>query len=112
MNLSQLFPLFACLFLVACGGGTSFNDQIVNDLKVTLPASQCEWLPQGATVTKVEVGEIVDIGLDGMTDVSYELDYEVAGETQHHTGAMLYLKRGNRYTLASLGGDCKFEMKQ
>lgn len=111
MKFSSLLPAAALLLLTACGG-TSFNDQIVNDLKVTLPASECEWLPKGAVITKVDVGEIVDIGLDGMTDVSFELDYEVNGETTHHTGAMLYIKSGSRYVLASLGGDCKYEMKQ
>jgi len=45
-----------------------------------------------------------------MTDVTYELDYESNGVKKHHKSALLYIKRGSSYKLASMGG-CEFEMK-
>ncbi|MFT7120074.1 MAG: hypothetical protein ACJAZ9_000244 [Neolewinella sp.] len=110
MKAFSFLPAVALLLLASCQS-VSFEDQITNDLQVTLPASHCKWLPAGAKITNVKVGKIVDIGLDGMTDVSYELDYEVKGEATHYSGAMLYIKSGGRYTLASLGGDCDERMK-
>lgn len=101
--------LLMSLILLACSG-QSFEDQIKNDLLIKLPSGICDSIPKGANISNIVIGEIVDIGMQGMTDVSYELDYESNGTTKHHKSAMLYIKRGSSYTLASLGG-CEYEMK-
>lgn len=101
--------LFIFIFF-ACGSRVSFEDQIKNDLSTKLPAGICDGIAKGAVISNILVGEIVDIGLQGMTDVTYELDYEVSGVTIHHKAALLYIKSGSSYTLASMGG-CEFEMK-
>jgi len=54
--------------------------------------------------TSADLGEA--LGMEGMTDVSYEFDYEINGEKNHKESAMLYIKKGSRYTLASMGSDC------
>lgn len=81
----------------------TFEEQIINDLSTKLPSGTCEGFPKGTIISNIKVGKITDIGLDGMTDVSYELDYEINGVKEHKTGAMLYLKRGSRYKLAVMG---------
>ena len=101
-------PIFAFM-LVGCSG-VSFEEQIVADINKHIPSGICVEFPAGTQISNISVGEIVDIGLDGMTDVSYEYDYEINGQKGHKESAMLYIKRGSRYTLASLGGDCDYEM--
>ena len=96
--------------IIACGPNVSFEDQIKNDLSTKLPTGICDSIPKGSTITNILVGEIVDIGMQGMTDVSYELDYEHDGNKKHHKSALLYIKKGSSYTLASMGG-CEYEMK-
>lgn len=98
------------LFLISCGPKISFEDQIKDDLSTKLPTGICDSIPLGATISNIVVGEIVDIGLQGMTDVSYELDYESNGSKKHHTSALLYIRSGSTYKLASMGG-CEYEMK-
>jgi len=104
--------LLLCVFssiLISCNSQT-FQDQIKNDLTTKLPSGICDSIPKGSTISNLKIGEIVDIGMDGMTDVSYELDFEFNGIKKHRKSAMLYIKKGNTYKLASLG-DCKYEMK-
>ena len=79
-------------------------------MNIKLPSGICDSIPKGAIISNIVVGEIVDIGLQGMTDVSYELDYESSGVKKHHKSALLYIKRGSNYKLASMGG-CEYEMK-
>jgi outer membrane lipoprotein-sorting protein len=111
--MKNLFSALALLAILsaACGPAMTFEEQIINDLQTKIPSGICEKFPKGTVLSNVQVGEIVDIGLDGMTDVSYEFDYEINGESGHEEGAMLYLKRGNRYVLASMGSDCDFELQ-
>ena len=94
----------------ACSGG-SFEDQIRNDIKTKMPSGICDKIPAGSDISNIVVGEIVDIGLEGMTDVSIEFDFTHAGKTEHHSSAMLYIKSGSNYKLASLGGNCDFKMQ-
>lgn len=103
---NYLFILFiSVLFAVGCSSGMTFEEQIINDLSTKLPSGTCDDYPKGTIISNIKVGEIVDIGLDGMTDVSYELDYEIDGVTKHKSSAMLYLKRGSKYKLAVMGCD-------
>lgn len=97
------------MFLYSCKS-QSFEEQIANDLTSKLPSGICDSIPKGSTIINIKIGEIVDIGLDGMTDVSYELDFEFGGVKKHRKSAMLYIKQGKVYKLASLG-DCKYEIK-
>ncbi len=108
--LKKLFIILPLFILFAGCSGVSFEEQIVADINKHIPSGICEKFPAGTKISNVQVGEIVDIGLQGMTDVSYEFDYEINGEKGHEEGAMLYIKKGNRYTLASLGGDCDYEI--
>lgn len=103
--MKNLFILLTALFIFSCSPGMTFEEQIINDLATKLPSGTCEGYPKGTKITNIKVGEIVDIGLDGMTDVSYELDYEINGEVKHKSSAMLYLKRGSKYELAVMGCD-------
>lgn len=108
-----LSTLFLSFLLCACGQKMTFEEQIINDIETKIPSGICDKFPKGTVLSNIKVGEIVDIGLDGMTDVSYEFDYTIAGaETKHEKSALLYLKRGNSYVLASMGSDCDFEFKQ
>ncbi len=91
--------------LLACSSGMTFEEQIVNDLSTKLPSGTCDGYPKGTIISNIEVGEIVDIGLDGMTDVSYTLTYEINGVKKDTSSAMLYLKRGSKYKLAVMGCD-------
>lgn len=91
--------------LVACNSGMTFEEQIINDLSTKLPSGNCEGYPKGTKISNIKIGKITDIGLDGMIDVSYELDYEIDGVKNHKTAAMLYLKRGSKYKLAVMGCD-------
>ena len=97
--------------LVSCGQKMSFEDQIMNDIKTKIPSGICKEFPKGTVLSNIEIGEIVDIGLNGMTDVSYEFDYEINGEKKHKESALLYIKTGNSYKLASMGSDCDYELK-
>lgn len=108
--MKHLIFLLSLFMFVACGAGISFNDQIKNDLTTKLPTGICEGIPKGSTISNIVVGEIVDIGFQGMTDVSYELDYESNGVRKHHKAALLYIKSGSQYKLASMGG-CEYKMK-
>lgn len=103
---SHLIILIVSMFnLISCTTGMTFEEQIINDLSTKLPSGTCEGYPKGTIISNIKVGEIVDIGMDGMTDVSYELDYEINGEVKQKSGAMLYLKRGSKYKLAVMGCD-------
>jgi hypothetical protein len=110
-NLIEMnFRILTFTFLVAsmsCGESMTFEEQITNDITTKITAGKCKEFPAGTKVTNVKVGEIVDIGMEGMTDVSYEFDYEVNGEVKHQESAMLYIKNGSRYKLASMGSDCE-----
>ena len=107
---TKYFLLLSVLFILfSCSPKMSFEDQIIHDIKSKFPTGICKDIPKGSVLSNVVVGEIVDIGLDGMTDVSYEFDFEYNGEKKHHASALLYLKRGSHYVLASMGGDCDFE---
>lgn len=107
----KIKPILALvLLLTACQNKVSFEEQIVNDLKTKVPTGICDSIPQGAVISNIVVGEVVDIGVQGMTDVSYELDYEVDGVKKHHKAALLYLKNGSNYKLAAMGG-CEFQLK-
>lgn len=83
----------------------TFEEQIIEDLSTKLPSGTCDGYPKGNIISKIKVGEIVDIGIDGMIDVSYELDYEINGVKEHKSSAMLYLKSGSKYRLAVMGCD-------
>lgn len=112
MKLKRLFTLTLAalaILLYSCGGQT-FEEQIKSDITGKMATGICDSIPQGAIISNIKVGEIVDIGMQGMTDVSIEFDYEKNGVTKHHSSAMLYLKKGSRYKLAALGG-CEFDMK-
>ncbi|MEM1214895.1 MAG: hypothetical protein AAGJ82_04380 [Bacteroidota bacterium] len=98
------------LGLSSCGSA-SFEDQIRNDIAARIPTGICPEFPKGTVVSNIQVGEIVDIGLGGMTDVSYEFDYDINGKKGHKSSALLYIKEGSSYKLASMGGDCNYEMK-
>ncbi len=91
--------------LIACSPSMSFEEQIINDLSTKLPSGTCDGYPKGTIISNIKVGEIVDIGLDGMTDVSYTLTYEIDGIKKDTSSAMLYLKRGSKYHLAVMGCD-------
>lgn len=58
------------LYLTSFSSGMTFEEQIINDLSTKLPSGTCEGYPQGTIITNIKIGKIVDIGLDGMTDVS------------------------------------------
>ncbi|MEZ5044663.1 MAG: hypothetical protein R2828_32505 [Saprospiraceae bacterium] len=91
--------------LIGCSSGMTFKEQIVNDLSVKLPSGTCNGYPKGTKISNIKVGEIVDIGMDGMTDVSYTLTYEINGVKKDTSSAMLYLKQGSKYVLAVMGCD-------
>ena len=95
--------------IVSCGPTQTFEEQIEADITKYITSGACEDYPAGTTVSNVEVGEIVDIGVDGMTDVSYAFDYTVDGVTEHAESAMLYIKTGSKYQLASMGSDCEVD---
>jgi hypothetical protein len=109
-TLTCLGLLLSGLLLFGCST-PSFEDQIKNDIMSKMATGICDSIPKGAVISNIKVGEIVDIGLDGMTDVSIEFDFEKDGITKHHSSAMLYLKKGNTYKLGALGA-CDWEMKQ
>jgi len=98
---------FVTLFaLLSCGESISFEEQIINDITTNIAAGKCKEYPTGTIVSNIKIGEIVDIGMEGMTDVSYEFDYEINEQKKHKESAMLYIKKGSRYSLASMGSDC------
>lgn len=92
-------------FLSSCAPGMTFEEQIIHDLSTKLPSGTCDGYPKGTVISNIKVGEIVDIGLNGMTDVSYSLTYEVNGVKKDTSSAMLYLKKGSKYHLAVMGCD-------
>ncbi|MBK8393498.1 MAG: hypothetical protein IPL23_31400 [Saprospiraceae bacterium] len=100
-----IITLISVLNLYGCSSGMTFEEQIINDLTTKLPSGTCDNYPKGTIISNIKVGKIVDIGLDGMTDVSYTLTYEINGIKKDTTSAMLYLKRGSRYKLAVMGCD-------
>ncbi len=102
------FILLTGIIIASCSSSMTFEEQIFNDIKTKIPSGICEEFPKGTILTNIQVGEIVDIGIDGMTDVTYEFDYEIKGVKKHKKSALLYIKTGNKYTLASMGSDCDF----
>jgi len=97
--------LAVTFYFIGCSSGMTFEEQIINDLSTKLPSGTCDGYPKGTIISNVIVGKIVDIGIDGMTDVSYQLTYENNGVKKDTSGAMLYLKRGSKYKLAVMGCD-------
>jgi hypothetical protein len=100
-----IIMLFSVFYLMGCTSGMTFEEQIINDLATKLPSGTCDGYPKGTKISNIKVGEIVDIGIDGMTDVSYELTYEIDGVKRDTSSAMLYLKIGSTYKLAVMGCD-------
>ena len=90
---------------MACSPGMTFEEQIINDLATKLPSGTCDGYPKGTVISNIKVGDIVDIGIEGMTDVSYSSTYEIGGVKKDTSSAMLYLKRGSKYRLAVMGCD-------
>lgn len=97
--------IISLFYFTGCSPSITFEEQIINDLSTKLPSGTCDGYPKGTKISNVKVGEIVDIGIDGMTDVSYTLTYEINGVKKDTTSAMLYLKRGSSYVLAVMGCD-------
>ena len=100
-----LIAIITAGLTVGCSSGMTFEEQIINDLSTKLPSGTCDGYPKGTIISNIKVGDIVDIGLDGMIDVSYSLSYEIEGIKKDTSSAMLYLKRGSRYKLAVMGCD-------
>ncbi|HZV68607.1 MAG TPA: hypothetical protein VFG10_03655 [Saprospiraceae bacterium] len=110
--MKKLLLLSICgMFIISCGQKMTFEDQIMNDIKTKIPSGICKEFPKGTILSNIKIGEIVDIGLNGMTDVSYEFDYEINNEKKHKVSALLYIKTGNTYALGSMGPECDFEYK-
>lgn len=105
MKNSLFLVIATTLYLTSCSPGMTFEEQIINDLSTKLPSGTCDNYPKGTIISNIKVGEIVDIGIGGMTDVSYELSYEIDGVKKDTSGAMLYLKKGSKYKLAVMGCD-------
>ncbi len=91
-NPLNFFLLFTLFSLISCSSGMTFEEQIINDLSTKLPSGTCDGYPKGTIISNIQISEIVDIGLDGMTDVSYKLTYEIDGVKKDTSSAMLYLK--------------------
>ena len=106
-TMKQLFFILfiSAFYLMGCSSGMTFEEQIINDLSTKLPSGTCDGYPKGTKISNIKVGEIVDIGMDGMTDVSYTLTYEINGVKKDTSSAMLYLKQGSKYVLAVMGCD-------
>jgi len=100
-----LLSMLLSVFLIGCSPGMTFEEQIINDLSTKLPSGTCDGYPKGTIISNIKVGDIVDIGIEGMTDVSYSLTYEINGVKKDTSSAMLYLKRGSKYNLAVMGCD-------
>ena len=99
--------IIGSFFIVSsCGESMTFEEQIENDISTYISNGNCKEFPKGTEVLNIKVGDIVDIGLDGMTDVSYSFDYEVNGQIKHKESAMLYINNSGNYRLASMGSDC------
>lgn len=107
-----IYLVLAVGFLASCGSSMTLEDQAKADLLRLLPSGICDDIPAGTSLSNVVIGEIVDIGMNGMTDVSYTMDVTINGEVDQRESAMLYIKKGGKYTLASLGGSCAYEMKE
>ena len=90
---------------------SSFQDQSINDIKTKIPSGICTELPKGTHLSNIVLGKIIDIGLDGMTGVSYKFDYEINGHAKHKISALRYIKSGYKYIFASMGSDCDYELK-
>ena len=105
MNKIIALAFFSVIYIIGCGPSMTFEEQIINDLSTKLPSGTCDGYPKGTIISNIKVGEIVDIGIDGMTDVTYSLTYEIDGVKRDTTRAMLYLKRGSKYNLAVMGCD-------
>lgn len=105
MKNSLILLFLSILYFSSCSSGMTFEEQIIKDLSTKLPSGKCDGYPKGTKISNIKVGEIVDIGLNGMTDVSYSLTYEINGVKKDTSSAMLYLKRGSEYKLAVMGCD-------
>ncbi len=108
--LSQSICILTLVVLMSsCGDGMTFNDQITNDIKTKMGTGICKDIPSGSIISNIKIGEIVPI--EGLgTDVTIEFDYEVNGETKHHSSALLYVNNGSSKKLGAIGG-CEYEMK-
>ena len=105
LTMKQLLFIFlsSFIFIFGCSPRMTFEEQIIHDLSTKLPSGTCDGYPKGTKILDIKVGKIVDIGLNGMTDVSYSLTYEMNGVKKDTSSAMLYLKRGSKYVLAVMG---------
>ena len=107
--LSNIISALTLVFLLSSCGGMTFNEQITNDIQTKMGTGICKDIPSGSAITNIKIGDIVPI--EGLgTDVSIEFDYEVNGETKHHTSALLYVKNGSGHKLGAIGG-CEYDMK-
>lgn len=109
LSLSNIICVLTLAFLFSSCGGMTFNEQITDDIQNRMGTGICKDIPSGSLISNIKIGKIVPI--EGLgTDVSIEFDYEVNGETKHHTSALLYVKNGNGHKLGAIGG-CEYEMK-
>ena len=109
-NQKYILLLFTVIIIVSSCETQSFHDQIINDIESKIPSGICPEFPKETKLSNIEIGEIVHIGLEGMTDVSFEFDYKIEGETiKHRKSVLLYMRKGNKYTLAEIGINCDFK---
>lgn len=92
--------------LTACTA-PDFSEQVTYDVSNHLNTGICDDIPQGASISNIEIGDISPIPDMSMVDVSVAFDYQHGGAVKRHSTALLYLETGQTYRLAAIGG-CEY----
>ena len=64
-----IMSIILLFHLIGCSSGMTFEEQIINDLSTKLPSGTCDGYPKGTKISNIKIGEIVDIGMDGIVDL-------------------------------------------
>ena len=103
-----LTALAVSVVLVSGCGKQTLEEQITEDIQKYVTSEDCEEIVLGTVIQSVEVGKITPIGETGLVDISVELETLIDSAKSHETKALLYSKKGDKYTLEAIGG-CEYE---
>lgn len=96
--------------LCSCQSRKTFREQMINEIHTKITSGICSNFPSGIILSNIKLGELVNVDHEGMTDLTYEFDYELNGIKKHQNSALVRLKRGRIYRLVALGSYCNFSI--
>ena len=108
MQQNRLFYLIlVMLSFTDCGGGSSFNDKIVEDVVSNMGTGVCDEILVGSKIDNVIVGELIEVKSEELIDVTVSFDYEINGVKKNASTVLLYSTKDGKKVLEEIG-KCKY----